>query len=167
MKSDIHEFAMVAARDMVAAEVIEHCLYDRLYTTGNGKVHSLDFFVFPLGPKKTDGETNMYVSRQLPEPQAFWVDNISINAVPYNDALMRTGIVEVIIGSKPYFHYSPVAAPFRTPEGMGCGFGIEPGLGISKGQSFWARIYWPRPIYVRKSVTFQFNLNGWLIRPTQ
>ena len=166
MKDQFETFLDFAVGNHGVSEIISHSLYDTVSIRGLVWSHEIPFFLEPLSADKSYSYTNMTLSAQLPKTQAFYVHDIAIGAEPYNGEIMQKAVVEFVIGSKPYFHFAPAAALYRTPEGVKYGFKLDPGLGIIGDQSFMGALRWPDGIHLPK-MEFRFFLNGHLIRPTQ
>lgn len=160
------DFVFHMQKMMDKVEVIQQPLWDTVIYPSEG-TERLTAFVFPFGSgEKTQHDTNMVLSGCLPMPQAFYINSIvlaSIDSIPYN--VLRNGRLELMLGTKPYFNFAPMAALCTLEEGLTTmAHKIEPGLGIVSGQNFCVEMRWIRALRLKQDAKIRVQLNGWFFR---
>lgn len=171
---------------------------------------------------KTLADTNMTQNGQLPAPQAFWIDNIQVDVDPGSittanlfatkiptvvdaaaaitqvqgvqdkNAILNAGILQLVIGQKPYYTMSPLSYfPPRAQKRVDVAIGnadttthnsvatsllwvtgamrtLDPGLGLATGFNFAVNVTFPVLIAtVTNNARIKATLGGWLFRAAQ
>lgn len=109
------------SRLLADADELADALYDRqVYEAGAAWDH--EFFQAPMGCMgKTEADTNMYLSGQLPKGNRFMATGIEMIFLPAQglskakriadvNAAARSGLVRMCIGNRQYFMAAPLAA---------------------------------------------------------
>jgi len=147
------------------AEVIDYVLYDTVSLEFNEKT----FFNRPIGNAgKTKIDTNMVDANQLPDPQAFWLQGISLCIVgPEADHLIDPGVLQLHIGNKAYVTI-PTALALRSHllqqyDSSKVMYTLKTELGIAPRIGFGVDV----TLWYSQKIKVRAELHGYLIRPVQ
>lgn len=174
----LNKFAVNSAQGM---DVIWQPLYDYATYAAAGQT-SLNFFQLPIGQSgKTLADTNMESAGQLPAPQKFIVESISIDffpggsvngstvdgtAVNWDDVytVMKSGWLDFIVGSKSRLQQAPIGA-FPPAYRLGGGAALTGAASVANTitsvdyASFAGREFSIIPVTLPANQNFKVSLN--------
>ena len=160
----LNQFSVNASGEM---DVIYQPLYDYATYLAAGQT-SLNFFQNPIGQLgKTREDTNMESAGQLPAPQKFVVEAISIDFFPgavtsagntnWEDAytVFQSGYLDFVVGSKSRLQQAPLGA-FPPPYRLGGSSGSAAAVDYS---SFAGQMFNIIPVTLPANQNFSVSLN--------